>query len=838
MPDSNPKTAHQVAEVMANDFAFRDLNEADTRHQILDRLFHEVLGWPHSAVRCEQHVHAGFMDYILKDGTGRVLLVIEAKREGAYFELPVKVASAPSESHRVRLKTLATATAIKAAVVQVSQYCPEVGSEFACVTNGQAFIFFRTFVRGKSYFEADAFVIPSLSYYSESFTEAQKLLSYNSITKERSLANVLDEQGSTSRELYHPKDDIGHYDAPFSPNNYAHYLFPLARRYFEDITQDDFQMMYQCYVNATGVAEVVDGLTARLVDKMTPFFETDGGQEVASRRDGGPLTQRIAKSLVKEKGDVVILYGGKGAGKSTFLRKLLYVAPPTDLKLHAFPVVVDFLQAPQETSEISHFAWQRLLEGLDQSKTLSGGIDDLAALFADKLDIAQRQELSGLNAGEPEYIRIRNALILKWKTDIPYVSRCLQKRWKKEGKHLIVAFDNTDQLPPKLQDTCFLLAQSIASDLGCVTIISMREERYCRARTMGVLDAYHNAGFHLASPDMKLVFKKRLRYLINDLKGRSESISKILPVNAPFDDLISFFSTCSRQFHHGVNSLSGFLSACSRDNMRLALEFFRQFISSGYTNVGEMVAQPHWTVIDHQVVKPMMIPDRYNYDEVKSLIPNAYQCRSLKNGSHFTGLRILNLLKQVSPSAGDRASYFRVDLMCDDFDSKFGMRTDCEIWLDIFLRHGLIESNNRLDCYSVESTGSKGEMIYADEVRITAFGAYMFQKLCSTFSYLELVSLDTGLSKQSLCTEFCASAIDERKAAREGNKVKRLSSRVRRATKFVEYLREEEQREANIFLLNEEDRLMPRLIEVFQKDLKRVSQSAKRNVTAENGYKA
>ena len=59
----------------------------------------------------------------------------------------------------------------------------------------------------------------------------------------------------------------------------------------------------------------------------------------------------------------------------------------------------------------------------------------------------------------------------------------------------------------------------------------------------------------------------------------------------------------------------------------LALEFFGQFLSSGYTHVQEMIDNTQWTVISHQVVKPMMVPQRFNYDENKSLVPNVFQCR-------------------------------------------------------------------------------------------------------------------------------------------------------------------------------------------------------------------
>ena len=202
-----------------------------------------------------------------------------------------------------------------------------------------------------------------------------------------------------------------------------------------------------------------------------------------------------------------------------------------------------------------------------------------------------------------------------WKQDKVYVAKKLKDYWWNNGKRVVVAFDNTDQLPPALQDHCFLVAQSIVRELECVGIISMREERYCRARTVGVLDAYQNAGYHLAAPDLEGVFTKRIHLVINDLETQGKNALEVLPDDAPFDDLKKFFIACLRQFRDKQNALKLFLEECSRDNTRLALQFFSQFISSGYTHVEEMVANKHWTVINHQVIKPMMIPQRFNYDE-------------------------------------------------------------------------------------------------------------------------------------------------------------------------------------------------------------------------------
>lgn len=829
---------HQIAEQLAAELTTANFNEADTRHKIINRLLHEVLAWPHSAVACEQNVADGYIDYVLTDGAGRPALVIEAKRTGKYFQLPRGVAEG-TDLKRMRLKTLTTNREIRAAVTQVMAYCPQVGSEYACITNGSEFIIFRTFIRGRDFTEADALVIPSLSYFSEKFTEADNFLSYEAVAKSRSLHTVLDPGRGTTRELYYPKNGIGHYDAAFARNEYAKYLDPIARRYFTDISPTDDRMMRFCYVFAQGTHEAEANLKTRLTDQLTPFFSNDGAVEISQTRSGGSFTQRIARSLAAAKTDVLIVYGGKGAGKSTFIRRLLYHDPPPELQLHAFPIIIDFLQAPQQSDPLVHYVWAQAVTALDQDELLSGPIEQLVELFGDRFAVANRQELSAYPAGGIDYLRERNKLIALWREDKPYVTRRFVEYWKAKGKGLVICFDNTDQLPPRLQDLCFLTAQNVARELSSVVIISMREERYCRARTVGVLDAYHNSGYHLAAPDLQYVFTKRLRFLLNDLtKAPKGPILDVLPADSPFQKLAAFFVVCLRQFVRTQNNaMSRFLRECSRDNTRLALEFFRQFVTSGYTHIQEMMASPHWTVIEHQVIKPMMIPERYNYDENKSLIPNLFQCRSASHGSHFTAIRILRMLRQGIRTTPEKGGYWRVDALCDDYETTFSMRGDYEACLDVLLRHGLIESNNRLDAYSVEKGGltTTQEFIYADEVRITAFGMYMHDFLCQGFAYLDLVSLDTGLSSESLYNEFCEAAVAERNFGAAGDKLKRLASRMRRAKLFVQYLTDEEEREVQEYQLPTTDRITPGITEYFAKDAQRVEASALRNVPSASG---
>ncbi|GHC41725.1 hypothetical protein [Roseibacillus persicicus] len=818
------------AKKLSSQFTGDTLNEADTRHQIIDCILHEVWSWPKSNTKCEEHVKTGYADYILSDSKGNPIIVVEAKKEGNHFKLPRAIASKPSDFQTAKIGVLSSVKEIKEAVAQVAGYCLQIGCELAAITNGHSFVIFKAFTRGSKLEDSLALVIPSLDCLHQSFTELDDMLSYLPLSKSGNLERLLSKKGKGPTELFYPKNSIPHYDNPLNKNDFAKFTEPLAKVFFQDISPTDKELMEKCYVYSTGSEVVEHELKKDIKDSITPFFEQDGGKEIQKLRDGSYLTARIAQSIQHNTNDVVILYGGKGAGKSTFLRRLFYFEQPTEFRMYAFPVIVDFLQAPQTATGIARYAWDQLIKSLDQDNILESPIEELAKLFKDRLDVSASQELAAFDGKDFEVKR--NELLCKWKEDDKYVSKCLIDYWKEKDKCLVVAFDNTDQLSPQLQDTCFLLAQNFSQTLGSTIIISMREERYCRARTNGVLDAYHNSGFHLSSPNLTMVFEKRLKFLISQLWKHKKGDKKLkIPDDAPLDDIIKFFNQCLRQFKNSSNPLRVFLARCAHDNVRQALLFFRQFTTSGYTHARDLINNPHWTVSDHQVIKPMMVPERHNYNENKSLIPNVIQYRNAANGSYFTGMRLLALLKKDLKTTPDRTSFRDVVSICDDFESKFGMRSDVEQSLDVFLRNGLIESNNRLDTYKVEFENNEGnkDLVYADEVRLTSFGSYLYEFMSVAFAYLDLVSLDTGLTSESLYNSFCEGAEKERGLAKDGNRKERLEYRIQRTRAFIEHLKTEEESEQEELGFTLEEMVTPRIAEKFEEDILRVEKSAKRN---------
>ena len=113
-----------------------DRNEATTRLHLIDRLLFECLGWNREDCKAEESYGKEYTDYSLYSPWRS--LIIEAKKEGIYFELPPGYVGL-----EYSLKSLfKDSPDIASAVKQAMEYCQGRGTTLGAVWNGHQMICF------------------------------------------------------------------------------------------------------------------------------------------------------------------------------------------------------------------------------------------------------------------------------------------------------------------------------------------------------------------------------------------------------------------------------------------------------------------------------------------------------------------------------------------------------------------------------------------------------------------------------------------------------------------------------------------------------------------------
>ena len=797
------------------------LNEAETRFKIIDNILEKYLKWPKINTAVEFFVEGNRADYILKNKANKPILIIESKKQGVYFELPTTVNFTKS-FQKISIDKLISDDNIRDAINQVKEYCEDLLCQYGAITNGIVWIIFKTTpTNQKPWKKLPAFVIKDFDFFINDYTTAINLLGYTSMVELNSIPNNIGVNKKSYTEIFFPKQQINSFDSPVNSNKYAGPLSSLSRKFLGPIPFSDKEFMDNCYVSNKGHHdELQKNVLGFLNDSLTPYFKNQGFREFTDDKAGGAFGNNIAKTIKQENLDnVMILFGGRGSGKSTFLKRFLFHIRPVEINMYSEIALVDLIDSAQTPETLTAEIWEKVKKGIDKDNLVNAAREDILKLFSSEFKVYERQFLVGLKPESEEYQKLMRSFLTDHICDTKLFCEKISLKYKSKNKGLIIFLDNMDQLSPDLQDLSYLTAIEIAKKLSCLVIISMREERFYIAKTKGALDAYHTPGYHLSAPVIPEVIIKRLLYIIEKLKyTKDPDLEYGIKTDNDLITITNFLNICIYQLKNRDSHLSRFLRYATHGDVRQALDFFRGFISSGYTNVVEISQHQYWTFQVHQVIKPMMIPDRMFYDEKLSRIPNLYRLRNDNNSSHFTGLRILNLLVQKFTS--NPSGFIDGKLFVQEFDEKYHLKDDCEKHLDVFMKKGIVESSNRLESYDEQT----------DQVKITAYGHYVFDTLAFHFAYLDLVSLDCGVFNEELNNYLAKSGNEESKHKQNNNIMDRMQTRIERVEQFIKYLEQQETEEFDHFNLDgSEIQFAKKIRASFNEEKDRVITSAKKN---------
>lgn len=775
------------------------VTEADTRVKVIDRIVKEVLDWPEQAIRREDNIKRGYIDYILSS-PNRNLLLIEAKREGIPFDIPKSLQT------RKRYKvsgSIKTNENIREAIEQAQHYCVEAAIRYAVVTNGYAWLVFRAIREDKPWREGDILVFESAGFIKKNFTDFWNTLSYAAVL-EGGLDALFSPDVLQPRFLKRPIDLLVNPDAPLMRNRYHMQLHPFVENIFRDIGEEaQIEILRNCYVYNKSLLVIDNDLKIVIEDTIPRFIKVEGAVDTTSgAKDAGLMGEAIEEAINRQSGTLFLLLGGIGCGKTTFLKRFFnYIAKPF-IETNALWYYVDFLAAPLDPEKVELFLSDSILEQMRSrySNLKFETRDYLKLAYEDKILALKEAFLDAEGLSPEEYERKISEHLEKWMLDFrDYVPRVV-RRARLIGRTTVLCIDNVDQLSPTYQARIFLLAQWAVRQMEAVVIVALREESYYAASLQRAFTAYNNRKFHIASPPFQLLISSRLKYCRSMLTLPEEKILIKLGSRIKFDkvDISKFFEIIEYSIFSKNRNIARFIEALSFGNMRAALDMFATFLYSGVTNVNKMLKiydrDGQYFVAFHEFAKSIILGDRKYYRDSESRVLNVFDCGPEKNSSHFTSIRLLALLLAHADSTNPEGRGFvRLDDVFNAFLDTFDNEKDLTKTANRLIQKQLIQVDTR----------SLNTIEGASYIRISSSGWYYFKYLVRAFAYLDLVFQDTPIDDQDIIGKLKQLIIEvDEIAEKQEFMPERMGLRFDRVEIFLSYLSKQEKKEQKQFSLN------------------------------------
>lgn len=749
------------------------VSEADTRHQILDRIFNEVLLWPRNEVKCEERTDVGFMDYTLYSAN-RPLVVVEAKKVGESWHIPhPKLQKQTYQLSGVIQKEVD----VDNAIIQVQSYCNARGVRYAIASNGYSFIIFRAISERIPWREGIAYVFSGPKAIMENFNVFLDMLLYENLVQ-GSLDNIFIPRIGLERIYDKPLSHITNEDALYGRNIISSLLHPYIDTFFGDISsQSSDRLLESCYVYSQSLRQMDTNLTSMIKDEIPHYAEKDGFQELILSKDGGELAKRIKETSKKGLiGNSILLMGGIGCGKSTYLRRLIRLLSREKFSERILYIYIDYLGYSPDLIDLKGFTYQIIADTLKSHKSIISR-DVLELVYRDEIEILKQTKLFSIKDVDRLSEKIGEFLYQKIQDNINFSEKTVKALLSADILPIII-FDNVDQLPLSTQIEIFTTSQYFSRRVNCFTILALREESYCTARMQKVFTAYTIQKYHISSPNFRKMIKLRIT---NSLKEISEK--EIPPIyisgrKVTKDDLLNFLQVVHDNLFRPYKPIMKFIEAISFGDMRFALNLLNTFMTSGTTDVGKILIiqmkDGDYTVAFHEFIKSITLGEFRYYKENRSFIINIYDIKPEANSSHFTGLRLLKYLEEnKNISSPEGIGFVELNAVLRTFEDIFHNENDVikTILKFISLNRQLVELDTRMT-ESIEGSSY---------VRITPAGLFYHDQLYKEFPYLDLIWQDTPIN-DSVISQELAKLIH----------VTDMEERFKRVSLFLDYLDREE----------------------------------------------
>ncbi|MBO0879263.1 MAG: hypothetical protein J2P17_02550, partial [Mycobacterium sp.] len=710
-------------------------NEATTRLHLINHLLMEVLRWDRSTIRAEEPAGSGRIDYAI--GAPAIQLIVEAKKEGVYFDLPAGVLTGV---HSIgSLTDGAPGRSLKLALEQVIPYAANRGVAPAVVTNGHQIV---------ALLAARTDSIPPLDGRALVFRSLEDMRSDFRLLWDNLCPIAIDERrlwGTLRVTRPAPPDPLSarilNYPGIKHRNDLQAGLDILSELFLEDIARleeirEDF--LRDCYASSGALSQYAE-VSKNILRTRYALLNAEESAELSPAEDkkglSPHLTQDMLAAAVARR--PIVLLGDVGVGKTTFIQRLVHV-DAKEIFEQSFILYID-LGSTTTLGKIDSFVVDESIRQLWNHYNVD--IDE--ATFVERV---YRDEIRRFDSGVYGRLKTIDATAYE-REKIEYTigfTRDRAEHLKASLEHLrsswhrqiVVFLDNIDQRSSEDQDVVFLISNELAQNWPATVFVTLRPETFHKSRRTGALSGYQPRVFTISPPRTDVVLTRRVDFALKQIRETGRLGSYPVNVTVDSDSLIDYLEMLAHNFIDNDN-IKRLIDNLAGGNMRLALQFVTDFIGSGHVATRKILdiyrETGRYDIPVHEFLRALLYGDNEYYDSEASSIANLLRIVTPDGREHFL-LPLLLVQLQLLGEANAEEGYVSAPELYS-FAQGLGFEP-----IQINAAIDYAEEKRLLDSAPRYSEG--GEKIY---FRITTVGAYTVRVLLGYFSYLDAMTVDTPI---------------------------------------------------------------------------------------------
>jgi GTPase SAR1 family protein len=726
-------------------------NEATTRLHLIDTLLFECLDWDKKA-NCiaEDRYDGKYTDYSLS--ARQRLLIVEAKKEGIYFELPVGQSRLIYPISFFQKNHAETYTAIQQAV----GYCLSRGTPFGAVCNGHQFIaFLGSRTDGLPPMEGKCLAFPSIDSMQAEFFQPWQCLSKPGIQAHQ-LSLLLQEGGPPPPPEKLSKRLVT-YPGYKGRNSLQTDLQILGELFLHDITRgvDQRDFLKHCYCESGALSQYAMVSKTILQTRYSLLFEKAiGGPALSPLKTKEGIDQRaLAESVSKRP---IVLLGDVGVGKTSFINNFIHVEAQ-DIVSNAIVFYINLGVKPTVVIHLRRYVADEIVRQLLQIHKIdlmdTGFVNGVYHGEIQRFERGIHSELKKVD--EQAYLRKKIEFLEDKVSNVEtHLKSSLEHIAKGREKQIILFLDNIDQRPYEFQQEVFLIAQSIAETWPAAVYVSIRPDTFYKSKAAGSLSAYHPKAFTISPPRADKVLFKRLAYSLHLLE--SGKLTGLQKIQAQLGVLKTYIYILQNSFEKNLELMECIDNLCG-GNIRVALDFIHAFVGSGHVNTSKILSMfqevGSYVIPLHEFLRAVIYGDHEYFDPDTSPVVNVFDISSVDGREHFLLLIILAQLDRWSAVVGSEGYVAEASII--EFCQSLGFQPG---QIDFALRRALAKKLVEIPA-KVADVDEKSSQFW----RITSVGGYYHRKLVTRFEYVDAMIVDTPITDQVIRGRIQdASSIEDR----------------------------------------------------------------------------